>query len=115
MTKKKRTAARTNRRKTQRIELRKNLSVRFDGKEISLGTADFGFGGVFIETEEPLPIASELLIVLNHEGESSETRARVVRRDEHGMAVAFVEPEEQFTKLLVSVVAPLLEQRANSF
>lgn len=100
-----------NRRKSPRIELRHKLSVRANGKELSLDTADFGFGGVFLETKQPLPVASELTVVLEHDGKIGETRARVIRQDDSGMAVAFIEPEEDFTKLLIAVVAPFLEQR----
>lgn len=113
MAKRKQPASRSNnRRKTHRIELRHMISVRVKGQELSLNTADFGFGGVFLETSEPLPVAAELTIVLSHEGESGETLARVVRQDENGMAVAFIEPEEDFTRLLISVVAPYLDNRA---
>lgn len=98
-----------NRRASTRIELRQNISVRANGKEISLSTADFGFGGVFIETKQPLPISAELTVRLENNGQTGETRARVIRQDENGMAVAFIEPEEDFTKLLIAIVAPFLE------
>lgn len=104
-------AVANNRRKTQRIELRHKISVRADGKEIMLSTADFGFGGVFLETKQPLAVSSELTIILEHDGARGETQARVIRQDENGMAVAFMEPGEDFTRLLISVVAPYLEQR----
>ena len=113
---KKKSAARgktSNRRKSPRIELRHKLSVRANGKELSLDTADFGFGGVFLETKDPLPVAAELTIVLEHDGKLGETQARVIRQDQNGMAVAFIEPEDDFTKLLIDVVAPYLEQPAS--
>ena len=98
-----------NRRASTRIELRQNISVRANGKKISLSTADFGFGGVFIETKQPLPVNAELSVMLENDGQAVESRARVIRQDDNGMAVAFIEPEEAFTKLLIAIVAPFLE------
>ena len=103
-------AKKSNRRKSPRIELRHKLSVRVRNEDISLTAANFGFGGIFLETENPLPIDAKMTIVLEHDGTKGETMARVVRQDDTGMAVAFVDPEDSFTKLLIMVVAPYLEE-----
>lgn len=96
------------RRQFLRIALRGKLLVRHNDEEYLLTTVDFGFGGVFLQTATPFPIDTMLTIGLEHDGFYAESSGRVMRHDEYGMAIAFVEPSVAFSTLLIAVIEPHL-------
>jgi len=101
------------RRQFLRIALRGKLMVRHNDEERWLTTVDFGFGGVFLQTATPFPIDTILMIGLEHDGFYAESSGRVMRHDEYGMAVAFVEPSIAFSTLLIAVIEPHLLNSIN--
>ena len=101
------------RRQSLRIALRGKLLIRHNDAEQWLTTVDFGFGGVFVETTTPFPIDTIITIGLEHDGFYAETSGRVMRHDEYGMAIAFVEPSMAFSSLLVAIIEPHLLNNIN--
>jgi len=96
------------RRAYYRIPLRGKLLVKYQNEEFWLSTVNFGFGGVFLESDSRLEVGVRLTLGLEHDDSYAETSAQVIRRDELGFGVAFTDPSLEFSALLVQVMEPYL-------
>lgn len=97
-----------NRRSVPRADIGYKLTIETEGYKFDAKTVNLGFGGALIETAGALPADKTFIVQLMSKNDACTSYARVVRRSEGSLAIAFVEPSENFLNVLIEVMSPHL-------